>query len=117
MNMIDSQCIYCSRHILVNSKEAKDLTAHVCSSCLASESGITQDNFMNLYSNSHEIEIDDTEITEFPDDEMDELENLYNNYRNSYISPKPKCECGAKVVGTPFHSDWCPIYKDPKGED
>lgn len=30
---------------------------------------------------------------------------------------KPVCECGSAKVGSPMHSDWCPMYEEASDED
>jgi len=36
----------------------------------------------------------------------------YSQIDYVYADEMPKeCECGAKIVKSPRHSDWCPIYE------
>lgn len=98
MIMQDSNCQWCGTDILVNVKEWNTTSAHTCILCTAPSN----------------LDPDDAEFDEewelFTDLSDYDDEGLF--YEDMPALTKPRCECGAQKIGSPWHSGWCPLSPD-----
>ena len=101
MNIIPAHCTWCGIVIAVNQAEWKNPDAHICMKCT---------KHANAYNNYTDPDEEFELITEEEEDMINQLD--WDDDPIATIKLKSGCECGADSVGSPWHSSWCPLYKD-----